>query len=446
MSQDIGPTSYRSEKKILDAFIFTQGADIIVFPEYGVTDFIAGRSAGGLFGEEIPDPKSDAIQEELCPCGTSSTLPDKKVFQKLSCIARKNSNMADKQPGNRGEDDNCPTDGCYQFNTEVVFNKSGCLVARYHKENLFRIEKEAFDVPSKPERIYFDTEFGRFGLMICYDSVFETPVELVTKFDVTDIIFSTAWVYVYPHFLSVGFHSGLARTLKVNYLSSNIHYFPGKLIGSGIYSPSGILGYTYDTVSTSGKLVVARVPINKARAKTSVIPGSKRNSNFVKDAESDKFDFKGKIHRNEFLFKSLKGKTGHISICSGAVCCELEYSRTRSDEPFALGVFDGVHYGSQPYYLEVCLFVLCVDKTSCGYKMADHTDTIFENYRLTGHMETFYAFPEVFTPDLKFDTTWQFDDLGRTKSISDKNVKVGTVVLTGRNFNKDPGNEGPSTD
>ena len=78
--------------------------------------------------------------------------------------------------------------------------------------------------------------------------------------------------------------------------------------------------------------------------------------------------------------------------------------------------------------------------------MADHTDTIFENYRLTGHMETFYAFPEVFTPDLKFDTTWQFDDLGRTKSISDKNVKVGTVVLTGSNFNKDPGYEGPSTD
>ena len=122
------------------------------------------------------------------------------------------ANIVDKQPCNRREDDNCPTDGHYQFNTEVVFDKCGCLVARYHKGNLFGIEREVFDVPSNPEPIYFDTEYGRFGLMVCYDSVFETPVDLVTMFNVTDIIFSTAWVYVYPHLLSVGFHSGLART------------------------------------------------------------------------------------------------------------------------------------------------------------------------------------------------------------------------------------------
>lgn len=55
------------------------------------------------------------------------------------------------------------------------------LVARYHKQNLYF--EQAFDYPPKPEIITFDTPFaGRFGLITCFDILFEEPaITLVNK-------------------------------------------------------------------------------------------------------------------------------------------------------------------------------------------------------------------------------------------------------------------------
>jgi len=174
------------------------------------------------FVETIPDPK---INPTFCPCD-SGEMPGQEVLYRLSCMAKNHSmyiavNMGDKQPCV----ESCPLTGHYQYNTEAVFNPSGCLVAKYHKENLFLAEKLFWNVPKTVDISYFDTEFGRFGLMICFDAVFQSPaVDLVEKYNVTDIIFSTAWMNVYPHYISTAYHSGWARTMRVNYLSSNIQY------------------------------------------------------------------------------------------------------------------------------------------------------------------------------------------------------------------------------
>jgi pantetheine hydrolase len=62
------------------------------------------------------------------------------VQERLSCLAKNNSiyvvaNMGDKKPCNTS-DSHCPPDGRFQYNTDVVFDSQGKLVARYHKVQL----------------------------------------------------------------------------------------------------------------------------------------------------------------------------------------------------------------------------------------------------------------------------------------------------------------------
>lgn len=59
------------------------------------------------------------------------------VQERLSCLAKENSiyivaNIGDKKPCNT-TDPQCPRDGRYQYNTNVVFDSEGRLTARYHK-------------------------------------------------------------------------------------------------------------------------------------------------------------------------------------------------------------------------------------------------------------------------------------------------------------------------
>ena len=124
-----------------------------------------------------------------------------------------------------------------QFNTDVVFDRSGHITAVYDKRNLFMTEKKIFNTPQL-EIVTFQTEFGKFGVMTCFDALYDHPfldlVEtqvliffkqvkrlklLLQKIDT--LIFLTAWQNVSPHFTSIGYHSGLARGKQINYLASN---------------------------------------------------------------------------------------------------------------------------------------------------------------------------------------------------------------------------------
>ena len=60
------------------------------------------------------------------------------------------------------------------FNTDVVFDRSGRITASYDKKNLFGSEKEIFD-EADLEIATFDTEFGKFGVMTCFDAMFSHP-------------------------------------------------------------------------------------------------------------------------------------------------------------------------------------------------------------------------------------------------------------------------------
>lgn len=53
-------------------------------------------------------------------------------------------------------------------------------MARYHKYNLYF--EAAFDAPPEPEIVTFDTPFaGKFGLITCFDILFQEPTVILME-------------------------------------------------------------------------------------------------------------------------------------------------------------------------------------------------------------------------------------------------------------------------
>ena len=60
------------------------------------------------------------------------------------------------------------------FNTDVVFDRMGRIVATYDKRNLFQTETTIFD-EADLEIVTFETDFGTFGIMTCFDAMYSHP-------------------------------------------------------------------------------------------------------------------------------------------------------------------------------------------------------------------------------------------------------------------------------
>lgn len=98
----------------------TLGADIIVFPEDGLTgDNKCSREEIYPYLQQIPEIGSN-------PCLESSAG---SVLAQLSCLARKNQLYVVLDLGEvaycTNGTTNCPGDGRFQYNTQVAFDYSG---------------------------------------------------------------------------------------------------------------------------------------------------------------------------------------------------------------------------------------------------------------------------------------------------------------------------------
>ncbi|KAI2543893.1 vanin 2 [Homo sapiens] len=134
-----------------------QGARIIVTPEDALYGWKFTRETVFPYLEDIPDPQVNWI-----PCQDPHRFGHTPVQARLSCLAKDNSiyvlaNLGDKKPCN-SRDSTCPPNGYFQYNTNVVYNTEGKLVARYHKYHLY--SEPQFNVPEKPELVTFNTAFG----------------------------------------------------------------------------------------------------------------------------------------------------------------------------------------------------------------------------------------------------------------------------------------------
>ncbi|XP_034274718.1 pantetheinase-like isoform X1 [Pantherophis guttatus] len=418
-----------------------QGAHIIVTPEDAIYGFNFTRETIYPYLEDIPDPQVNWI-----PCTDPERFGSTPVQKRLSCLARSNSiyvvaNMGDKKNCHY-IDPKCPRDGRYQYNTNVVFDSEGKLVARYHKFNLFKVERQ-FDFPKEPELATFDTAFGKFGLFTCFDILFHDPaVTLVTQLSVDTMLFPTAWMNVLPHLTAIEFHSAWAMGMRANVLAANTHNPMFNMTGSGIYTPSGSEAYHYDAESMNGHLLVAEIYSHPSHFPTPLPPVNWSSYATTVEGFPENHTFSGFIFHDDFTLSTLGKKADNLTVCQKSLCCHLNYRmmEQQEDELYVLGAFDGLHEVEGQYYLQICTLLKCgsTNLQSCG-QATTTAESYFDFYSLSGTFGTNYVFPEVLLSGIRLAPgLFQVLKDGQLVSQNDIPQSVLTVTLFGRWYEKDP--------
>uniref|UniRef100_A0A8D1FP15 CN hydrolase domain-containing protein n=1 Tax=Sus scrofa TaxID=9823 RepID=A0A8D1FP15_PIG len=374
-----------------------QGAQIIVTPEDALYGWKFTRETIFPYLEDVPDPQKNWI-----PCQDPHRFGHTPVQVRLSCLAKNNSiyvlaNIGDKKPCN-SHDSKCPPNGYYQYNTNVVYDSEGKLVARYHKYHLYH--ELQFDVPEKPEVVTFNTPFGKFGIFTCFDILFRDPaVTLVQDFHVDTILFPAAWMNVLPLLTAIEFHSAWAMGMRVNLLAANVHHVRLNMTGSGIYAPHSPKVYHYDMETDSGKILLAEVdahPRTSPTYPTAVNWGAYTLS--IQPFPILQNSFRGFISRDEFHFTELSESAGNLTVCHKELCCHLSYRMLAKEENevYVLGAFTGLHGRRRREYWQVCTMLKCksTNLTTCGQPV-ETALTRFELFSLSGTFGTEYVFPEV---------------------------------------------------
>ena len=380
---------------------------IVVFPEaglLGLSTSIDTRDAIYPYLEQIPELDQD-VSQSINPCIDSAYSHD-SILHQLSCLAH---NFETVIVANMGEVQNCsnikgcPKDGRYQYNTNVVFESDGRLIAKYRKQNLYDPEKNLYDAGTTDSCVTFTTSFGiTFGTMTCFDLLYKEPGDcIINKEHIKHVVLPTAWGNNYPFYMSIVVQQAWSMKHGVNFLAANVQYasYRGNSSkvqyvssGSGIYSSGYAMKYFISDTSlspASGRVLVADLPDDPtSTTELSHSRGDINNLNGIKARTS-------KYLKYEFL----KGNNGTIHVkteyyyltkTNSKLTCTLKYaikSAAGSEEVYAVGVYLGVNPRDESFGYAVCDLVKCksADIKDCGMPVTAYTaETVFETLHLSG--------------------------------------------------------------
>ncbi|GIY75357.1 hypothetical protein CEXT_96382 [Caerostris extrusa] len=449
-------------------------ADIIVFPESGLLPFEKPNREWLLdFIEDIPDPKKMLTN----PCAEPDLFSDRPIITKLSCLARHNNiyvvaNTADfkkcETDKNCDKDNSnctvCPKDGHFFYNTNVVFNREGTLIAKYYKRHLY-FEPE-MNTPHKPEDAYFDTDFGNFSTFICFDLMFKEPVKAIGNLSVLNVAYPTYWFDHTPLiFFATPYQQAWAMANKVNLLAANGHHPQTGSLGSGIYSSSkGALIYTHNPDGRS-KLLISNVPISPrdntidtnnlnpmrffiengtiVAAKGEEKPIFKKECLNTVLGDGKPGDYRcGPTNVDQYEFKKLQGNKGKITSCSNKLCCWLDYDSHSMDEDYYFGVSgkDLNFYDEFSFGTEACFIARCESyegKSCTNFKLVSHT--IFRKVEIRGNFTTKYILPFAIDSEMRLTNkdNWSFYESRIVYDNLNKKSSLLFFGVYGRLFEKD---------
>eukprot|EP01105_Mastigella_eilhardi_P025573 TRINITY_DN69_c0_g2_i2.p1 TRINITY_DN69_c0_g2~~TRINITY_DN69_c0_g2_i2.p1 ORF type:complete len:473 (-),score=115.29 TRINITY_DN69_c0_g2_i2:60-1283(-) len=163
---------------------FSQGVQLIVFPEYGLT--------GAAFNSR--DEILPYLEEIPATGGYISLLNESAALQRASALAAQYQMYMVLDLGEieycTAQTENCPDDGRFQYNTAVVFDNAGKLVTKYRKTHLYY---EDYFNPGPGMPVFFEFRNTRIGLLICFDLQFRKPQYDLYAAGVNVLAFPTWW-------------------------------------------------------------------------------------------------------------------------------------------------------------------------------------------------------------------------------------------------------------
>ncbi|KAK4884520.1 hypothetical protein RN001_000791 [Aquatica leii] len=418
-------------------------ADIIVFPEYGLIDIytmynVANKNISNLedYSSLVPNPKS-----KIVPCEDRKMETYAMQLVNISCAARIHGiytvfNLLEKA-------ENEKTGELEFFNTNVILDRLGTVIAKYRKIHL---SEEPFLQPGT-EIVTFKTDFNvTFSIFTCFDLLFHFPaIEILEIPEVTDIIFPTAWYSETPFLQALSMQHGYAKSSGVNFLAAGLQEPFNSDGGSAIYLNDGKIAEAFITNVKQSKIVIQDVPIIKRRTETSCARSNKiisKEPDTKKHEQTEIDDFPIPKDRTiGYLYEPLsKGPKTLTRICTEneSFCCIFNITVDKSSPPdpdytHRLTIYEGLSpFGSKVLGgIRVCALVACLNEseTSCGYRTnTTQTSTKFKSIEIQTIVDiTNNSHNQPST--LKSDLTPITDYVYCVTNVSDSKIKI-TMALS----------------
>ncbi|KAL9650814.1 hypothetical protein ABK040_001864 [Willaertia magna] len=427
-------------------------SELIVFPEYtlygpGFND----RDRLSFFMEEIPNtfPVLNLCEKQQQSTNNNS-LP---ILQRLSCIAQKYQmylivNMGDIQYCKNN--DSCPTDNRLMYNTNVIFDKKGNLLNKYHKTHLYF--EDSFN-NGNGEPIIFKMENGlKIGTIICFDIIFKDPLERLMKEKIDILTYSSWWVNFPSYWNGLGFQQGFSKSFNTILLGAS----SGQSLlssGSGVHIYGNSLVQLYNP-SIKGKSSYGSVGVEAIEKKQYKQQGKKKTDIILNNFNNNGFnDFN---ETRIIPFVPVKGKYYELmDIKVGNVVCDFKFQISKRYEPneevvYILFIQDG-HLFKPNFTQSSCSIMKCgKNSLTCSQFIERglrdvNTNVIFDYFEISLHhlssysndIKYFDSFPMMLTDggmlyveDLMGDKT--FDTNTRT------GMKIGEKVYLKSNNNSKP--------
>lgn len=165
--------------------------DIIVFPEATLASLADSSFAPApeqLVAPCLSDPNAEYYAQYVVAISCAARNASKYVVINFSERQLCSVTPEDPRP--------CAANGYNVFNTNLVFDRSGVVISRYRKVNLYG---EPRNTTYLPEHVTFETDFNvTFGHFICFDILFYTPVQELIDQGVRDFVYPTMWFSQLP--------------------------------------------------------------------------------------------------------------------------------------------------------------------------------------------------------------------------------------------------------